>query len=879
MAQQQGSRHYYNFVAGLNTEAHEVAFPENASAAEENFELMIGGYRRRRYGVNFEQDNVLKNVQGLGQSSDWAFVEHAWRSVNGDANRNWIVQQAGPFLYFYDDYRVSFSSSDLDFVIDLRDHKVPGVSDALVASTPVDMAHGRGKLIVVSPVIDPLALTYDPEFPSVSAEKIAISERDFEEVEDGIRLSDRPKDLSDTHLYNLLNRGWKSPQITAFESDRGSYPAKNMIVGQGFRRLKDQNFADADGINQFSPEKLLAELFQEVSAPKGFFILNAFDTSTVVSAGSSLGISVASWTATPPPGNVRTVVINTAIPHGLLANDDFEWRGARVRFQRGLSGSNRKAKTTVSVEGTFTALSVTSTSITFDVDFGEYTPYDNVHINIGDTLQLPNGEIYPAVGDSFFQDRPFGAVTATRPSATAFYAGRAWYAGINSSRNASRIYYSQIVETPIQFGKCYQAADPTDLNISDIVATDGGVLVLPELGTVKRLVPYQSSLVVLTETGVWEINGGFRDAFSATSINVRKLSDARVYAPRGVAISDSAMFYAAADGLHVIRLDPRAGILVDENISEDLVQTLWLNISSSNWDKIKAVFDPVRKRVWWFYSNKFTQGNGVTISNGWKYDRALVFDTRMLAYSSYRFYDGGPYITGAIVPRQFCCTGEPVIKFTTVAGVSNEAPFIGQLTYSEFQFPGVPSAPRELTPESWTDWGNDVPAFLLTGAEVLQDASRKKQAPTIHIFMRRTETGFTPNMDGDLVPKNDSGCFMQIRWDWADDPAAGKWSAEKQVYKLSRFYAPGLDVVGGVQTPYLYEDGVPILYEDGVPVVTEDSDELQFDYLYRTGKPVIVTREKSFGMGRAINVLFRSEPRKPCVLLGWSMDFGMNTGA
>jgi hypothetical protein len=209
--------------------------------------------------------------------------------------------------------------------------------------------------------------------------------------------------------------------------------------------------------------------------------------------------------------------------------------------------------------GTYTVVTApTATTFTIVVDFWpsfEFSGWVSQYAALGSAK---------ATFSRASQDQ---VVTNFRFRAVAFYAGRAWYGGCPVDRLANKLYFSQIVEDREQYGKCYQEADPTDQNIPDLIETDGGVITIPDLGQVTRMVPFEESLVIFTEDGVWEISGSFREYFSALNYKVRKLSDAKVYAPQGITHSEDRLFYAAGDGLHIIRLDPQAGLLIDENTS------------------------------------------------------------------------------------------------------------------------------------------------------------------------------------------------------------------------------------------------------------------------------------------------------------------------
>lgn len=87
---------------------------------------------------------------------------------------------------------------------------------------------------------------------------------------------------------------------------------------------------------------------------------------------------------------------------------------------------------------------------------------------------------------------------------------------------------------------------------------------------------------------------------------------------------------------------------------------------------------------------------------------------------------------------------------------------------------------------------------------------------------------------------NEGSLFMQARWDWSNHTVAGKWGSSQQVYRHTRPFVPDSSQEAG-----------PL--QDGVPVV--------------------VTRNKVRGRGRALSIKFTCEPGKDAHLLGWSTNF------
>ena len=111
-----------------------------------------------------------------------------------------------------------------------------------------------------------------------------------------------------------------------------------------------------------------------------------------------------------------------------------------------------------------------------------------------------------------------------------------------------------------------------------------------------------------------------------------------------------------------------------------------------------------------------------------------------------------------------------------------------------------------------------------------------KQATSITSFFNKTEDGYTGS-NNDLSYTAPSGCFLQARWDWADSGNSGKWSQKEQVYRISRHY---------------------------VPSGSTDS--------FANGLPVVATKTRVRGSGRALSVYYESESGKDCWLLGWTVN-------
>lgn len=87
----------------------------------------------------------------------------------------------------------------------------------------------------------------------------------------------------------------------------------------------------------------------------------------------------------------------------------------------------------------------------------------------------------------------------------------------------------------------------------------------------------------------------------------------------------------------------------------------------------------------------------------------------------------------------------------------------------------------------------------------------------------------------------DHSCLVTARWGWTDDVKSGRFSEQQQAYVRDRVYIP------------------------------EDSLDPNND-----GYPVVTSKLKLRGKGRALQLKFESEDGKDFILYGWSIPF---TGA
>lgn len=440
--------------------------------------------------------------------------------------------------------------------------------------------------------------------------------------------------------------------------------------------------------------------------------------------------------------------------------------------------------------------------------------------------------------NAFYKDR--SAVSAVpnldvesvidRPPTVAFFSGRVWYAC------NSEVYFSQVLDNKGKAGACYQEADPTSEDISDLVATDGGVIPIPAMSKAVKLVPMGSGIVVFGNNGIWYISGT-DSGFTAMDISVSKINPIGTDSPNSIVEAEGQLLWWSKIG--IMAMSQKQGMFgtVDgafdrTNISENTIQSFYNHdISEFAKQHARGIYDPATNTVQWLFTTKDT-------TNRYLFNRVLNLDLTLQAFYPWTVETTGPYITGFfLTPRINKLTDTEAIRSTFIkylCGVPSGSSY--SFTFGYFNNP------------SFVDWdtydgvGSTFMSYIETGYELLEDVMRQKQAPYVYCYFRRTEENFVPDGD-DYTTDKKSSCKFQVKWDWASSQVSNRWSTKVEAYRHSRL-------------PYFSET------------------DLTFD----TGYPVVVSRNKVRGHGRSIQFRFESDARdRDFDLLGWAATFQGNT--
>lgn len=437
-------------------------------------------------------------------------------------------------------------------------------------------------------------------------------------------------------------------------------------------------------------------------------------------------------------------------------------------------------------------------------------------------------------------------VETSRFKAVESFAGRIFYAGLESAKNSGVILFSRQIETLSELGECFQVNDPTSEDISDLLDTDGGVVRIPDAVNIKYLYAFGANLFIFADNGVWSING-VDNVFRATEYSLRRVSYTGMLTAESFVEAEGVPFWWSKTGIHTLQFDEVSGNPTEQNISLPTIQTFWDEIGSNSRSLVQATYDRLNKKIYWAYPNP-------TETNANKLNNFLILDIPLGAFYPWKVSDEASstdYIMGLAVYSGYG-SDELVLDVVLSTGddVVQGADDVVSTQFSDFAT-GDPSivllirdgATGKLTMgtfsgDNFLDWGTtNYTSFAEAGYDFMGDLMLQKTAPYIIVYSRVTEEGWT-NTGSGYEPIRPSSIFVSAYWDFSTTPS----SAAQQAYRYKT-------------TP-----------------IVDPGDLTDFGY----PDTVITTRLKVRGRGRSMRMRFESEQGKDFVLLGYGVLGGRN---
>lgn len=226
---------------------------------------------------------------------------------------------------------------------------------------------------------------------------------------------------------------------------------------------------------------------------------------------------------------------------------------------------------------------------------------------------------------------------------TAAYAGRVWLAGLDSSKNGGKIFFSRVIQSDADYDRYHQMSDPTEEDSAGVVDSDGGYLVIPDASNIRVLFPMGSTLLVFAQNGIWMI-GGVDQVFKASEFYIKKLSSFGISTARSLVDAMGIPIFWDVSGIYIVGSE--GGQETVQQISQP-IETFFEGISNTKKTQVNAVFDRLNKRVYWMYPS-----NDETVSH--KLNKILVFDLELEAFFPWEVSDKAtsgvntPYIVGGV---------------------------------------------------------------------------------------------------------------------------------------------------------------------------------------------------------------------------------------
>ena len=823
MALAKQNKNFFSFAAGIFTEASPLNRPENTSVDEQNFEILRHGYRRRRHGLGLQPSNPTESISVAASAyfNDLTtFETYRWDNVGGDPDKTFHVVKGVDYLYFLEEINGELVDSGISVYMTGTSTAIliddgPGSNDAdraSIAYNPVTISSGNGYLFITGKYLEPFYLEYDATLDDVILRKVDPIERDLEGADDNYGVATVPTTNDLDHRYNLYNQGWIDQTIDGAVSGSyaggwftvmGTYPSNAMQWQYG-------KYVDpASGVEQFSAIHLSWQAFGDVPAPKGKFYKRVMDKGTeqgnrFASLGAVGVVSIQS-TATP------NITVTTNEAHGLAVTDTVSFINPNIYL------STNKTITRC-LDGWYVVTAVTATTFTIAA----------LSLGVGGTQTwYPLDEmlsIHPNVNQSITSGKYDTLVDdEERFSVCEFHAQRLWLAGHSDKKYGRRVYYSQIIRDQKDIGAFHQEADPTSEHISDLLATDGGYVSIPEMGKVLQMKSYGHFLIVLADNGVWVVTPGDLGYFTADNYGVSKLVETDVIFPQAAVSTPDMYFFWSTSGLYVVTAEDITKAPTVQNLSKVSIQQLYSEIITDT-SVARSIYDEVDNRIYWFY-------NEGVVPYDFEFNRALVFDLNVGAFYKYTFPVAGTDVTE---------TGFQMLSATVTKEYVNDQNKVKILTrngstvkFYEFN--------EDATFADYIDFITSVdgwapPTYLTTTYEDGEDAARRKYATYLTTHFNRTETEAVAS-GSDLVLSVPSSCMLTAKWNWTNRTTGEKASkAAREIYRLKRYYQP--DAVGP--------------WDNGLPITT--------------------TKNKLRGSGKTLQLHFSVPDYHDCQLLGWQLN-------
>lgn len=369
-----------------------------------------------------------------------------------------------------------------------------------------------------------------------------------------------------------------------------------------------------------------------------------------------------------------------------------------------------------------------------------------------------------------------------RPAISAFFTGRVFYSGINYVGFNSNIYFTQIVENLDQYERCYQVNDPTSETLFDLLPTDGGVIYIPEAGSIYKLFTMPGGLCVFAANGIWFITGSQGIGFTANDYSVQKIANVSTLSSNSFVNIQGFPCWWNSEGIYI--LSGQGNIPQAQNLTYNKIQTFYDQIPVSSKRYARGFYQPLSGIIRWIYRSEVTS----SITQQYEYDRFLVFNTKTNAFYPGTISDSDVKVNSIVstelitrpidVLNVVDSSGDQVIDSlgNTVIAFTNSGS--DSLSFDKYLVSYKEGGSYKFTfadkqNEEYLDWmsyngqGVNYLSYFITGFKLRGQGIRRMQANWVRVFSRITDP---------------VSFFFQGIWDFAKTGAGtGRWSTNQLV--------------------------------------------------------------------------------------------------
>lgn len=743
-----------NFIAGLKTQYTGLNFPENAATDSQNviYDLVGNIYRRpgMDYETNFHTDTI--NRTGL------AINTYKWNNVGGDGLTQIVVKQVGSILYFYVSSSATIAAplSTQLLAATVSISTFTGSGATFSAAAECQFSDGNGYLFVFHPNCDPFYCTFIPGTPAtVDAAKIDVKIRDLIGVQElgQSSFNNRPTTLTSDHKYNLQNQGWTSGTPWSTTSTTQVFTASGGAINvAGGNQTFIVSSASGIAVGQqvtLSCGGTLNYVNGGVSYTQGFGF-SGLGGNVVSISGVTLVVNITSGT-----GTVYTV------PGSIALFGTFSWT---------ITQTNQVATLNTFAAGVGTFPSNADVWYAFKNTSDVFSPATTVGNVSLPSSPAPKG-FY--ILNAFNQNRTATSgisgltvvSTTSRPKTGCWFQGRVWYTGVDASQRATgdqayytwteNLYFSQIIESPTEFGFCYQEEDPTDEDLSDVLPTDGGVITIQGSGSIDQLFPVQNGLIVFAANGIWFITGSQGIGFSATDYTITRISGIQsISANSYVNVMGYPVFWNE-EGIYSVTPGSN-GILQVENLALDSILDFYADIPLQSKKFARGDYNPIDYEIQWC----FRSTNESSVTDRYQFDRILVHNVKNKSFYYHTVSNGAtaPWIHDIryVAGPGGSTSPEPALKYLT--SVINGATY--NFTFSELQ--------DDTNYVDWHTHGDSLnfTSYFVAGYNLHGKSFARWQPVYVYLYLNNSVQ---------------NAYKIQGLWDYAINAASGRWSTVQQV--------------------------------------------------------------------------------------------------